>query len=65
VALSMLVEALLLPNLAGLEHLVAISTAVLIAIWVEVFGDYWPRVLTGVGAAASVAAQGRTRAVTP
>ncbi|MFJ4680867.1 hypothetical protein [Kitasatospora sp. NPDC088783] len=63
VALSMVVEALLLPNLAGLEHLVAISTAVLIAVWVEVFGDYWPRVLTGVGAAAAVAAQGRARAV--
>ncbi|PJN21777.1 hypothetical protein CG736_31585 [Kitasatospora sp. CB02891] len=60
----MVVEATLLPNLAGLEHLVAISTAVLIAVWVEVFGDYWPRVLSGVGAAASVA-QGGARAVTP
>ncbi|MFD8597023.1 hypothetical protein ACFV1L_18685 [Kitasatospora sp. NPDC059646] len=60
---AMVVEAAVLPNLAGLEHLVAISTAVLIAVWIEVFGDYWPRVLSGVGAAASVAAQGRTRAV--
>ncbi|MFE1316619.1 hypothetical protein [Kitasatospora phosalacinea] len=63
VVLAMALEALVLPNLAGLEHLVAISAAVLIAVWVEVFGDYWPRVLTGVGAAASVAAQRRTRAV--
>ncbi|WP_157845412.1 hypothetical protein [Kitasatospora phosalacinea] len=62
VVVSMAVEALLLPNLAGLEHLVAISAAALIAVWVEVFGDYWPRVLSGVGAAASVAAKGRTRA---
>ncbi|MFJ1753675.1 hypothetical protein [Kitasatospora sp. NPDC088134] len=65
VVLSMVVEAVVLPNLAGLEHLVALSAAVLIAVWVEVFGDYWPRVLTGVGAATSVAAQGRARAVTP
>ncbi|WP_157815817.1 hypothetical protein [Kitasatospora sp. CB02891] len=64
VVVAMVVEATLLPNLAGLEHLVAISTAVLIAVWVEVFGDYWPRVLSGVGAAASVA-QGGARAVTP
>ncbi|MEU6234827.1 hypothetical protein [Kitasatospora sp. NPDC047058] len=49
-------EAVVLPNLAGLEHVVAVLTALLIAVSVEVFGDFWPRVLAGVGAAASVAA---------
>ncbi|MFF1793812.1 hypothetical protein ACIF6L_04310 [Kitasatospora sp. NPDC086009] len=49
-------EAVVLPNLAGLEHVVAVITALLIAVSVEVFGDFWPRVLAGVGAAASVAA---------
>lgn len=48
-------EAVVLPNLAGLEHVVAVITALLIAVSVEVFGDFWPRVLAGVGAAASVA----------
>ncbi|MET8622402.1 hypothetical protein ABZW30_01355 [Kitasatospora sp. NPDC004669] len=49
-------EAVVLPNLAGLEHVVAVVTALLIAGSVEVFGDLWPRVLAGVGAATSVAA---------
>ncbi|MFJ9838993.1 hypothetical protein ACIRYZ_00730 [Kitasatospora sp. NPDC101155] len=49
-------EAIVLPNLAGLEHVVAVVTALLIAVSVEVFGDFWPRVLAGVGAATSVAA---------
>ncbi|MFC5645391.1 MULTISPECIES: hypothetical protein [Kitasatospora] len=64
VALAMVVEAVLLPNLAGLEHVVALLTAALIAASVEVFGDFWPRVLAGVGAAASIAAEAgrRTRA---
>lgn len=48
---AMLGEAVLVPNLAGQEHIVAIITAVLIAASGEVFGSYWPRVLTGVGAA--------------
>ncbi|MFB7613118.1 hypothetical protein [Kitasatospora sp. NPDC056181] len=48
-------EAVVLPNLAGLEHVVAVITALLIAVSVEVFGDFWPRVLAGVGAATSVA----------
>ncbi|MFI2608009.1 hypothetical protein [Kitasatospora sp. NPDC018619] len=52
----MIGEAVVLPNLAGLEHVVAVVTALLIAVSVEVFGDFWPRVLAGVGAAASVAA---------
>ncbi|GAA3040118.1 hypothetical protein GCM10010519_75180 [Streptomyces lactacystinicus] len=52
----MIGEAVVLPNLAGLEHMVAVVTALLIAVSVEVFGDFWPRVLAGVGAAASVAA---------
>ncbi|WP_316522165.1 hypothetical protein [Kitasatospora brasiliensis] len=52
----MIGEAVVLPNLAGLEHVVAVITALLIAVSVEVFGDFWPRVLAGVGAAASVAA---------
>ncbi|WP_153882798.1 hypothetical protein [Streptomyces sp. CB01881] len=51
----MIGEAVLLPNLAGLEHVVAVITALLIAVSVEVFGDFWPRVLAGVGAATSVA----------
>lgn len=49
-------EAVMLPNLAGLEHVVAVLFALLIAVSREVFGDFWPRVLAGVGAAASVAA---------
>lgn len=65
VAAAMIVEAILLPNLAGLEHVVALVAAVLIAVSVEVFGDFWPRVLAGVGAAtavaASVAAEARPR----
>ncbi|MEV4558836.1 hypothetical protein AB0K51_17860 [Kitasatospora sp. NPDC049285] len=66
VVAAMVGEAVVLPNLAGLEHVVALTTAVLIAVAVEVFGDFWPRVLSGVGAAASVAADaaGRTRALT-
>ncbi|MGW2370891.1 MULTISPECIES: hypothetical protein [Kitasatospora] len=48
-------EAVWLPNLAGLEHVVAVITALLFAVSVEVFGDFWPRVLAGVGAATSVA----------
>ncbi len=48
---TMVSEAVVLPNLAGLEHVVAIVTALLIAASAEVFGSYWPRVLTGVGAA--------------
>ncbi|WP_344461383.1 hypothetical protein [Kitasatospora kazusensis] len=52
-------EAVVLPNLAGLEHVVALLSAVLIAVSVEVFGDFWPRVLAGVGAAASVGAEAR------
>jgi len=62
VALTMVVEAALLPNLAGLEHVVALLTAVLIAISVEVFGDFWPRVLAGVGAATSIATEAGRRA---
>ncbi|WP_371480349.1 hypothetical protein [Kitasatospora sp. NBC_00315] len=49
-------EAVVLPNLAGLEHVVALLAAALIAAAVEVFGDYWPRVLAGVAAATSIAA---------
>ncbi|GAA4858259.1 hypothetical protein GCM10023235_39970 [Kitasatospora terrestris] len=63
VLLAMVVEAVLLPNLAGLEHVVAGLTAVLIACSVEVFGDFWPRVLGGVRAAASVAAEAGRRTV--
>ncbi|MFJ9772895.1 hypothetical protein ACIRVF_16935 [Kitasatospora sp. NPDC101157] len=55
VVVLMVGEAVLLPNLAGLEHVVAVITALLIAVSVEVFGDFWPRVLAGVGAATSVA----------
>jgi hypothetical protein len=64
VALAMVVEAVLLPNLAGLEHVVALLTAGLIAASLEVFGDFWPRVLAGVGAA-SVVADTRARAAVP
>jgi hypothetical protein len=64
VALSMVVEAALLPNLAGLEHVVALLTAGLIAASLEVFGDFWPRVLAGVGAASAVA-DTRSRAAVP
>ncbi|MFG3224396.1 hypothetical protein ACGF07_06390 [Kitasatospora sp. NPDC048194] len=56
VVVLMVGEAVVLPNLAGLEHVVAVITALLIAVSVEVFGDFWPRVLAGVGAATSVAA---------
>ncbi|MFE2109336.1 hypothetical protein ACFXAF_26230, partial [Kitasatospora sp. NPDC059463] len=49
-------EAVVLPNLAGMEHVVAVIAALLIAVSVEVFGDFWPRVLAGVGAAAVVSA---------
>ncbi|WP_354641601.1 hypothetical protein [Kitasatospora camelliae] len=62
VALAMVVEAVLLPNLAGLEHVVALLVAVLIAASAEVFGNYWPRVLAGVGAAASIATEAARRA---
>ncbi len=55
VVVLMVGEAVVLPNLAGLEHVVAVITALLIAVSVEVFGDFWPRVLAGVGAATSVA----------
>ncbi|MDH6576425.1 hypothetical protein [Kitasatospora sp. MAP5-34] len=55
-------EAVVLPNLAGLEHVVALLSAVLIAVSVEVFGDFWPRVLAGVGAASSVTTDARRRA---
>ncbi|MFJ9520316.1 hypothetical protein ACIRPK_18915 [Kitasatospora sp. NPDC101801] len=55
----MVAEAVVLPNLAGLEHVVALLTAVLLAAAVEVFGDFWPRVLAGVGAATSVATEAR------
>ncbi|MFD9126704.1 hypothetical protein [Kitasatospora sp. NPDC059571] len=65
VGLAMAVEAVLLPNLAGLEHVVALLSAGLIAAAIEVFGDYWPRVLAGVGAASSVAAEARPRAAVP
>jgi len=68
VAVVMVVEAVVLPNLAGLEHVVALLFAVLIAVSVEVFGDLWPRVLAGVGAATSVATEAHRRtagAVTP
>lgn len=47
-------EAIVLPNLAGREHVVAILTALVLAATAEVFGSYWPRVLTDVGAAALV-----------
>lgn len=57
----MVAEAVVLPNLAGLEHVVALLFAVLIAASVEVFGDFWPRVLAGVGAATSVATEARRR----
>ncbi|WP_254552463.1 hypothetical protein [Kitasatospora sp. MMS16-BH015] len=59
---AMALEVALKPNLAGLEHIVALVFAVLIAVSVEVFGDFWPRVLAGVGAATSVANQARRRA---
>ncbi|WP_157537884.1 hypothetical protein [Kitasatospora azatica] len=58
---AMITEAVVLPNLAGLEHVVAIVTALLIAATGEVFGSYWPRVLSGVGAATLVASEGRQR----
>ncbi|MER8183335.1 hypothetical protein [Kitasatospora sp. NPDC094015] len=61
VALVMVGEAVVLPNLAGLEHVVALLTAVLIAASVEVFGSFWPRVLAGVGAAAEVATEAARR----
>ncbi|WP_329565959.1 hypothetical protein [Kitasatospora sp. NBC_01266] len=54
---TMVGEAVVLPNLAGLEHVVAIITAVLIASAGEVFGSYWPRVLNGVGAASLFSAE--------
>ena len=68
VLVVMVGEAVVLPNLAGLEHVVALLAAVLIAAVLQVFGDYWPRVLAGVAAAttiaaaASRAAEGRRRA---
>lgn len=54
VVATMVGEAIVLPNLAGMEHVVAVMAALLIAVSVEVFGDFWPRVLAGVGAAAVV-----------
>ncbi|WP_441251123.1 hypothetical protein [Kitasatospora sp. McL0602] len=57
----MVSEAVVLPNLAGLEHVVALIAAVLIAVSVEVFGDFWPRVLAGVGAATFIATEARRR----
>ncbi|MGK4582164.1 hypothetical protein [Kitasatospora sp. HPMI-4] len=64
VAAAMVEEAVLMPNLAGFEHVVALVAAVLIALAAEVFGDFWPRVLGGVGAAASIAAEGARRPAT-
>jgi hypothetical protein len=58
---TMVGEAVVLPNLAGLEHVVALLTAVLIAATGEVFGSYWPRVLGGVRAARLVATETRQR----
>lgn len=55
----MIGEAVILPNLAGLEHVVALMAAMLIAASVEVFGGFWPRVLAGVVAATAIAAAGR------
>ncbi|GAA1259993.1 hypothetical protein GCM10009665_57480 [Kitasatospora nipponensis] len=60
---TMIAEAVAIPNLAGLEHIVALISAVLIAATAEVFGSYWPRVLSGVGAARLVAAEGRRTAL--
>ncbi|MFE9422395.1 hypothetical protein ACFYNO_05450 [Kitasatospora sp. NPDC006697] len=60
VVLVMIAEVVAIPNLAGMEHLVAIVTAVLLAATGEVFGSYWPRVLNGVGAANLFAGQRRT-----
>ncbi|WP_280700459.1 hypothetical protein [Kitasatospora sp. GP82] len=61
VAVVMVTEAVLLPNLAGVEHVVALLVAGLIAVSVEVFGGFWPRVLGGVGAAASIATEAARR----
>ncbi|MGF1431368.1 hypothetical protein [Kitasatospora sp. LaBMicrA B282] len=61
VAATMIGEAVVLPNLAGLEHVVAILTAVLIAAAGEVFGSFWPRVLAGVGAATALVSAERRR----
>ncbi|MFE0461525.1 hypothetical protein ACFW1A_19975 [Kitasatospora sp. NPDC058965] len=58
---AMVAEAVELPNLAGLEHVVALATAVLIAATGEVFGSYWPRVLAGVRAARLVTTEARQR----
>ncbi|GAA1966013.1 hypothetical protein [Kitasatospora viridis] len=57
VVVVMVAEVIAIPNLAGMEHLVAITTAVLLAATAEVFGSYWPRVLNGVGAARLFAGQ--------
>lgn len=59
VLVLMIGEAVILPNLAGLEHVVALMAAMLIAASVEVFGGFWPRVLAGVVAATAIAAAGR------
>ncbi|WP_245984151.1 hypothetical protein [Streptomyces tateyamensis] len=61
VVAAMVGEAVALPNLAGLEHVVALLTAVLIAATGEVFGSYWPRVLGGVRAARLLATESRQR----
>ncbi|MFJ8040196.1 hypothetical protein ACIRBX_06745 [Kitasatospora sp. NPDC096147] len=63
VAAVMIGEAIVLPNLAGLEHVAALVAAALIAAAMEVFGDFWPRVLAGVTAATSVATEARRRRV--
>lgn len=55
VAAAMLTEAAMVPNLAGLEHVVAVVTAGLLAVSMGVFGDFWPRVIAGVQAAATFA----------
>ncbi|MGA5701919.1 hypothetical protein [Peterkaempfera bronchialis] len=55
VAVVMAAEAAMLPNLAGLEHLAAVATAVLTAAVGELFGGYWPRVLALVRASADTA----------
>ncbi|WP_228718265.1 hypothetical protein [Kitasatospora acidiphila] len=47
----MAVEVIAIPNLAGMEHIVALCTAVLLLAVGKLFGGYWSRVLDGVGAA--------------
>ncbi|MCC9307998.1 hypothetical protein LN042_12995 [Kitasatospora sp. RB6PN24] len=47
----MAVEVIAIPNLAGMEHIVALCTALLLAVAGELTGNYWSRVWNGVGAA--------------